>query len=150
MSSFQFLRDRRKVDFDINQLVYTPTHVIYSRTAPESTVDKRVAPIIMTGSAILIIFLWSHFSHKKKLSTFAASNLECKKRMKTGRFTHGNSIISNTNAKESLLAMLTSPYKYFHNQIVSAAIALSELIYWRYHLTHCVPDTCSLYLSVNS
>ena len=40
-------------------------------------------------------------------------------RVKTGRVTYGNSVISYANASESLLATLTPPYKYPYNQIVS-------------------------------
>lgn len=37
-----------------------------------------------------------------------------------GKFTYGNSFISNATASESLLAMLTPPpYKHSYNQIVS-------------------------------
>ena len=43
--------------------------------------------------------------------------------MKTGRFTYGNHIISYATVSESLFAMLTPPYKYPYNQIVSCNIA---------------------------
>ena len=49
--------------------------------------------------------------------------------MKTGRFTYGNSFISYANASESLLAMLTPPYKQSYNQIVSRSnAALSHIL----------------------
>ena len=37
----------------------------------------------------------------------------------TGKFTYGNHTISYATASESLLAMLTPPYKHSYNQIVS-------------------------------
>ena len=40
-------------------------------------------------------------------------------RVKTGRVTYGNSVISYANASESLFAMLTPPCKHPYNQIVS-------------------------------
>ena len=43
--------------------------------------------------------------------------------------TYGNSLISYANASESLLAMLTPPYKYPYNQIVSRNnAALSHIL----------------------
>ena len=47
----------------------------------------------------------------------------------TGKFTYGNSFISYATASESLLAMLTPPYKYPYNQIVSRSnTALSHIL----------------------
>ena len=47
----------------------------------------------------------------------------------TGKFTYGNHIISYATASESLLAMLTPPYKHSYNQIVSRSnAALSHIL----------------------
>ena len=56
---------------------------------------------------------------KKKSVPLRPQTWNVIKRMKTGWFTHSNSVISNTNATELLLATFTTPYKYSHNQTIS-------------------------------
>ena len=47
----------------------------------------------------------------------------------TGKFIYGNHTLSYANASESLLAMLTPPYKHSYNQIVSRSnAALSHIL----------------------
>lgn len=47
----------------------------------------------------------------------------------TGKFTYGSHTLSYATASESLLAMLTPPYKYPYNQIVSRSnAALSHIL----------------------
>ena len=46
----------------------------------------------------------------------------------TGKFTYSNSALSYATASESLLATLTPPIKYTHNQIVDCNNTVYKLV----------------------